>query len=210
MQQYERQVYSQNGEDGVLAHIFERIGTTNQVAVEIGVSAGGQGLETNSRLLAALGWKVFWFDGESIEHQPKTCVFTQCWLTPDNVAEVFQQAGVPGDFDLLSIDVDGNDFHLRSALTDYRPRVCVMEYNGTVPHDVHWVMPRNDAYRWQLWQRDFGASLASLTQQATQMGYDLVHCEQRGVNAFFVRQDCNAFPAVTTQQAWKPLWWAHK
>lgn len=210
MRHSESRIYSQNGEDGVIAHIFDMLGTTNRVAVEIGVTAGGSGLEANTRLLAALGWTVYWFDGESATNYPKNCKFTQAWLTPDNIVHTFQQARVPQEFDLLSIDVDGNDYHLRQALENYRPRVCVQEYNGCVPANTHWVMPRNDSFRWQLWQRDFGASLASLTQQANDLGYDLVHCEQRGVNAFFVRRDCNTFPVFTAEQAWQPLWWAHK
>lgn len=32
---YERWVYSQNGEDSIIAHIFSRIGTTNKFFVEL-------------------------------------------------------------------------------------------------------------------------------------------------------------------------------
>ena len=42
------QVYSQNGEDGIIAEIFARIGTRDRTFVEIGVE---NGLQNNTRFL---------------------------------------------------------------------------------------------------------------------------------------------------------------
>lgn len=204
----ENKVYSQNGEDGIVAHIFQRIGTTNQTAVEFGVSAGGGGTETNTRLLAALGWKTFWFDIEKATNLPPGCVFAKKLLTADNIVSAFEEQGIPKEFDLLSIDVDGNDYHLRQALHRYRPRVCIMEYNGAVPADQEYIMPYDETYQWKLWDRDFGASLLSLTLQANTLGYDLVYCESQGVNAFFIQHDINPFPVPTVKEAYRQLWWA--
>jgi hypothetical protein len=120
----------------------------------------------------------------------------------------FQAAGIPQEFDLLSRDVDGNDYHLRQSIADYRPRAIIQEYNGCYGPNEEYIMPRNDTYQWRLWDKNFGASLLSLTQQANDLGYDLVYCERRGVNAFYVRRDINPFPALTSEQAWVPLWWA--
>lgn len=210
MIEYERKVCSQNGEDGVIAEIFNRIGTTNKVAVEFGVSAGGGGTEANTRYLAEQGWKTFWIDCEASTSLPRNCTFRQCFLTADNIESEFKQLGIPNELDLLSIDVDGNDYHLRESLNSYSPRVCVMEYNGSIPPDVPYIMPRNDKYVWKLWQTNFGASLYSYVEQANRLGYDLVYCESRGVNAFFVRKDINPFPSLTSEQAWRPLWWFNR
>ena len=208
MKQYEQKIHSQNGEDGVLSHIFNTIGTTNKVAVEFGVSAGGGGTETNTRYLSEQGWKLFWFDIEDATNLPQNCRFSKQFLTADNIADVFRQQGIPREFDLLSIDVDSNDYHLREALAEFNPRVYVIEYNGNYPSHLEYVMPRNDNYVWRLWETNFGASLKSLTQQGNRLGYDLVYCESRGVNAFFVRRDCNPFPALSAEEAWVKLWWA--
>ena len=209
MKEYELKIFSQNGEDGVLQHIFSQIGTTNQVAVEFGVTAGGSiGAEANTRLLASNGWQTYWFDYKNLTDLPANCVFVKKFLTADNIAQTFQEQNIPIEFDLLSIDVDSNDYHLREALKGYLPRVCVMEYNGNYPAHLEYVMPRNDSYEWRLWETNFGASLKSLTQQANRLGYDLVYCESRGVNAFYIRKDCNPFPALTAEQAWVKLWWA--
>jgi len=203
----EKKTYSQNGEDGVIDYIFKRIGTVNQVAVEFGA---GDGKENNTRYLAEQGWRTVWFDTSDTVSVPLNCSFVRTLLTSNNIVELFQQQSVPQDLDLLSIDVDGNDYHLRQALSDYRPRICVQEYNGCFPPDEEYIMPENDQYRWRLWDRNFGASLLSLTRQANDLGYDLVYCEKRGVNAFYVRQDINVFPALTAEQAWRPLWWASR
>lgn len=208
MKQYERRVYSQNGEDGVIEHIFSQIGTTNRVAVEFGVSAGGGGIETNTRLLAEQGWRTYWFDIEDATNLPPNCVFAKEFLTPSNICGVFERQGIPKEFDLLSIDIDGNDYHIREALAGYSPRVCVLEYNGCYPANLEYIMKHDDAYSWKLWQTNFGASLLSFTQQADRLGYDLVYCDSRGVNAFFVRRDVNVFQPKTAEEAWVKLWWS--
>lgn len=205
MIEHERKVYSQNGEDGVIAHIFDRIGTTNRLAVEFGV---GDGQETNTRLLAEQGWQCVWFDAYEATAIPTGVTFRRAWLTTHTLPIEFQAANIPTEFDLLSIDVDGNDYHLRQSIEKYQPRVIVQEYNGCFGPTEEYIMPQNDTYQWKLWDKNFGASLLSLTQQANSLGYDLVYCERRGVNAFFVRQDINSFPVLSVEQAWRPLWWA--
>ena len=57
---FEGQVYSQNGEDGIISEIFNRIGTTTQYFVEIGTSTG---LENNTALLLLEGWNGLWIEG---------------------------------------------------------------------------------------------------------------------------------------------------
>jgi len=199
--------YSQNGEDGIISHIFKHIGTTNKIVVEFGI---GDGTESNTRLLAEQNWQCHWFDGLPANNIPKNVRYKQTWLTADNIVDNFKSMKIPNQFDLLSIDVDGNDYYLREALKDYQPRVIVQEYNGCFSPAEEYIMPRNDNYSWRLWEKTFGASLLSLTQQADRLGYDLVYCESRGVNAFYIRSDINCFSKLTVEQAWRPLWWANQ
>ena len=92
MKEFEKKIYSQNGEDGIIEHIFSKIGTTNKVAVEIGVSAsyspGGMentGTQNNTRLLADLGWTTYWYDSEEANNLPPNCKFEIQFLTKDNI-----------------------------------------------------------------------------------------------------------------------------
>jgi len=120
---FERKIYSQGGEDGILQIIFYLIGTTNNFFVEIGVDTGK---ECNTRYLREKeNWHGIMFDTNDtgnplimIEH-----------VSPENVVSLFKKYDIPHDFDLLSIDIDSNDYWVWKAIT-YNPRVVVIEYNG--------------------------------------------------------------------------------
>jgi len=91
---------------------------------------------------------------------------------------------IPHEADMLSIDIDGNDLHVWTALlTDgrYRPTVVVIEFNPTVPNDVVF----HQAPNMEIQQ---GSSLRALTEgPAFRYGYCLV-CTTT-YNAFFIRAD---------------------
>jgi hypothetical protein len=133
--------YSQNDENGIIQEIFERIGTTDRRFVEFGT---GNGLENNTVFLLCLGWSGLWLDGSETDHQHQhqnfgwaikqgllTCV--RDFLTINNINSVIGDAGFRGQIDLLSIDVDGNDYHLWKAIDVVQPRVVVIEYNAYAP-----------------------------------------------------------------------------
>lgn len=208
---FEKKITSQNGEDGVIAKIFEAIGTTNKVAVEIGVTMGGHGMENNTRNLSYSNWNLFWLDGKRPKFIPDNCKFIEGYVTVDNVCAVFEENKIPQDLDFLSIDIDSNDYHIRQVLAYYEPKVYVMEYNGNINASTNYIMPRNDSYMWR-GKKDtsFGASLLAYTEQAESLGYDLVHCESQGVNCFFVKKEINVFPKKTAAEAWVKLFWAKK
>ena len=58
--QHEKKISSQNGEDGIIDYIFSKIGTTNKFSVEFGV---GDGFESNTAyLLEKKNWKGLMMD----------------------------------------------------------------------------------------------------------------------------------------------------
>src|ERR1700751_1725039 len=59
---YGYKVYSQNDEDGIIAEIFRRIGTTNRTFVEFGVETG---VECNSVKLLVEGWRGLWIESNT-------------------------------------------------------------------------------------------------------------------------------------------------
>lgn len=205
MKKFENKTYSQNGEDGIISYIFEKIGTTNKVAVEIGVTDGGSGAQNNTRLLAENGWKTFWFDLKPPTYKPKNCVFSNRKLTRTNILEEFESVGVPTEFDLLSIDIDSNDYYIRETLTAYNPRIYIMEYNGYYNSQSNYIMPYDENYSWSK-RTDFGASLLSYSKQADRLGYDLIYCESRGINAFFIRKDLNLFEKKSFEEIYVKLY----
>jgi len=178
---HERRVYSQNGEDGVIERLFEVIGTTNKFCVEFGVRDGEE-CNTRQLLLSLTGWAGLWFDGVSrpgIQREH---------FTTENVNLIFATNAVPLAFDLLSIDIDGNDYWVFCAL-EFRPRVVVIEYNASVPPTESRTIAYDPAHRWDGSSDYYGASLLALERLGRRKGYTLVYCESRGVNAFFVETE---------------------
>ena len=196
LNRFEYQVYSESGEDGIIDEIFKRIGVTGRVAVEFGAS---DGMRNNSTLLLVKGWRAVWFEHDAalvgtihdrfgrLVRDGRLGVVCRL-VDAGNVEAVFAEASIPVEPDLLNISVDGNDYWIWKALTNWRPRLVVIEYNSVFPPDVRWVMAYNPQHRWQH-SSYFGASLKSLELLGREKGYRLVGCNFTGVKAFFVRDD---------------------
>ncbi|MDF2385414.1 hypothetical protein JMG10_28370 [Nostoc ellipsosporum NOK] len=194
---FEYQSFSQYGEDGIIEEIFHRIGETNRYFVEFGVETG---IECNSSLLLFKGWKGLWIEGNEQSAATIRRHFSEAlgnerlsllnrFITAENIESLFTEAGVPVEPDLLSIDIDRNDYYVWKAIETFRPRVVCMEYNAIFPPSVDFVVPYAADQTWD-GTSYFGASLAALNRLAGMKGYSLVGCSFAGVNAFFVRNDC--------------------
>ena len=92
------------------------------------------------------------------------------------------------EIDLLSIDIDGNDYYVFKAINNINPRVVVIEFNAKFPPPMEWIMPYNPTHIWDGTDNQ-GASLQSLVNLGKTKGYNLVATNLNGVNAFFVRED---------------------
>jgi len=170
--------YSQNGEDGVIARLFEIAGVTSRFFVEVGT---GPGDECNTRLLRERGWSGIMID--SAFEAPSLPLYRE-FVTAENINDLFAKYGVPESFDLLSIDIDGNDYWVWKAIAPrYRPRVVVIEFNGGLPLDLSITMPYDPAYHWA-GQPNVGQSLRAAQELGRAKGYSLVYAEPP--NAFFV------------------------
>jgi hypothetical protein len=194
LRNYEHRVYSQNGEDGILEEIFQRIGTTNRYFVEFGIEDGAQC--NCRRLVESGGWSGLWIEASSqLAHKARQrfsgfpVQVRQGFVTRDNIADLLRDAGVPQQPDLLSIDIDGNDYWVWESISrPYAPRVVLIEYNASITPGGDWVMPYRSDHVWD-GSNHFGASLDAMDRLGERLGYVLVGCDSRGVNAFFVRKD---------------------
>ena len=195
-------VWSQNDEDGILEEIFRRIGVARPGQpgsfVEFGVS---DGRECNTVKLLIQGWSGLWMESSAEFCERMRRIFAapladgrlellQTAVSVENVDALIAGARVAaaGELDLLSIDIDGNDYHVLKAIKSVRPRVVVIEINGKFPPPMDVVQPYDPALTWD--GSDFGgASLQAMTNLAARLGYRLVGTNITGVNAFFVRAD---------------------
>lgn len=191
-------VWSQNDEDGILEEIFRRIGAVSRTFVEFGVS---EGRECNTLKLLVEGWRGLW-----MESLPQHCEqlrrihaiplaegrleLLETAVDAENIDRLIAGARVAaaGELDLLSIDIDGNDYYVLKALRSVRPRVLVIEFNGKFPPPMDVVPPYDTKRFWD--GSDYGgASLQAIANLAARKGYRLVGTNITGVNAFFVRED---------------------
>jgi len=196
-------LYSQHDEDGILLYIFSRIGIKTHRAVEM---CAGDGIECNvANLILNHRWTALLVDGNSdnievarafYKSRPETRHWgpdiKQAWLTRDNVNQLLSDAGYVGEVDLLSLDVDGNDYWLWQALTVIEPRVVVLEYNHLHGPYVSVSVPYRDNFvaEFSKYGSDYaGASLAAFIKLGRSKGYRYVGSNTIGTNAFFVRDD---------------------
>lgn len=149
--------WSQHGESTILFDLFDRlIEPRSKVAVEFGAGDGYR--FSNIRMLMEDGWTGIQWDTEE-------------WVTAENVNDLFARDGVPDDVDLVSIDVDGNDYWIWKALR-WEPSVVIIEYNSGWPHGEAVTIPYDPDHQWN---RDayHGASFDAMVKLGAEKGYHL-------------------------------------
>jgi hypothetical protein len=193
---YGYKIYSQNDEDGIIREIFNRIGVTNKIFVEFGA---GNGFENNTYALLFDGWKGLWIDSSKklCKHVQKnlkntikegTLSVKNAFITKENINELIVSQITEEKIDLLSIDIDGNDFHIFDSITCINPRVIVIEFNAKFPPPIVYCMNYDKSHIWN-GDDNFGASLKFLEIELNKRDYYLVGCSIIGINAFFVKKD---------------------
>lgn len=196
---FEFKVFSQWGEDGILQLLTSVLEIKNKTFIEFGVESF---TESNCRfLLMNDNWRGFVIDGSSRNilnlknsyyYWKYDIVGYTSFVTPQNIDSVLAKSGFDQDLGILSIDIDGMDYYVLEAISFYKPRILIVEYNALLgPHNSITV-PLNNSFvrRNAHWSNlYFGASLSALSYLAGLKGYSLVGVGSNGVNAFFVRDD---------------------
>ena len=178
---------SSGGEDGIIQRIFEIIGAENKWCVELGALDGVYDSNTLS-LIQNHNWSAVLIEGEpsyvqklQVRYQENKRVHAVGAFVEfegkNSLDAILGRTPIPQNFDLLILDVDGNDYHLWKSLVHYRPRVVIIEFNPTIPNDIDFVQPRDMRVQQ-------GSSLHALNRLAEEKGYKLITTTR--VNAFFV------------------------
>ncbi len=207
--------HSQGGEDGVLLYLFSLIGTTNKKVLEV---CAGNGEQCNSaNLIVNHGWEGFLFDGDQANVKSgiefyRSCqdskfwgpTFRQEWITRDNINDLVSSCNLNGEIDLLSLDLDGNDYWIFEALDVVLPRVVIAEYQQAWGPDIAVTQRYEEDFSWTRYKLEnpgptyVGASLRALVNLADKKGFRLVGCERKCFNAVFIRKGLaeDIFPAI--------------
>jgi hypothetical protein len=186
---YASNTYSQAGEDGVIAKILAMLPELDRWCVEFGAWDGIY-LSNVRRLIEEEGYSAILIEGDKkkfeslrINYANNNSVATVNRFVGFNVEDgldkILSSYSIPNNFDFLSIDVDGNDYHIWKAINEFRPKVICVEFNPTIPSEVNFVQTPDPGI-------NQGCSLLSLDELARSKRYELV-CVLRH-NAIFVDQ----------------------
>ena len=180
---------SQNGEDGILEKILEVIGASKGWCVEFGAWDGRH--LSNTYNLIQNEYSAVLIEGSTSRHaelvrnfagNPRVIpVHAFVGFDADTgLDSILAGTGIPEDFDVLSIDIDGNDYHVWNAVTQYRPKIVVIEYNPTIPSNIEFAQEPDMSI-------SQGSSILAHKNLGLQKGYELV-CVT-ATNCLFVRAD---------------------
>lgn len=213
---YEYSLLSQNGEDGILRWLFEQCGFRSRRVVEFGFGPRQCNAlrlilheEFRGLLMDGSAENVDFFNQAAARRGLTGVIAVQTFLNRENLEPTILAHGIDGDIDLLSLDVDGNDYWLWEALNRVSARVVCIEYNAGIGPAVSWTVPYDpDFERYAKHPSGFfhGASLRALASLGRRKGYRLVGCDSTGTNAFFLRGDveASAVPTLDVEQAYRP------
>jgi hypothetical protein len=196
----EFRAFSQNGEDGILLYIFSLIGASNRLCVEV---CAGDGIQCNTaNLIINHGWHGLLFDGdEQLAERGRqyyaalgdTFCFpprlVNAWITRESINSLIRQQGFQGEIDLLSLDIDGNDYWIWESIEVVRPRVVMAEIQCIWGSDRAVTVPYSDEFRTEFVDQFgvyCGASLPAFVKLGKRKGYRLVGVQNLGFNAVFV------------------------
>jgi len=213
---YEFQIFSQWGDDGIIQFLIKNIHIENELFIEFGVQ---DYMESNTRfLMMNNNWEGFVMDGSE---NAMRSLSNQSWywrysltnkavfITKENINDLLKNTGYK-NIGLLHIDLDGNDYHILKniQLKDLNPSIIIMEYNSVFGNERAISVPYDkDFYRTQKHYSNlyFGASLPAFNYLAANLGYSLVGGNLAGNNAYFVRKDLlnNIVKEVTIEKAFK-------
>lgn len=186
---YKKNVYSQYGEDGIIEKIFKIINPTNKIkwCLEFGAWDGVY-LSNACNLIRNKGWSGVLIEpdkkrfGQLKENyrSNENAILINKFVNAeggDTLDKILSKTKIPLNFDLLSVDIDGNDYHVWKSLRKYKPNVVIIEYNPTIPPNIEYIQTYDSKV-------NRGSSLLSLCILGKKKGYELIYATES--NAIFI------------------------
>ena len=162
---YENNIYSQFGEDGIIQKIIEIIKPINKTCIDIGAWDGMK--YSNVCNLWMNDWNAILFECDVEKYfqlsnnvKNKNALIYNIKISPENI-----NSYLPNDlYGLISIDIDGDDYHILNNM-ECKSNILVIEYNPTFPKHIEYINKPGD---------NFGSSALSIIKLAESKGYTLV------------------------------------
>ena len=183
---HSKDVYSENGEDGINQAIFDHLGITSGTVLEIGAWDGFFASNCANLWSKNKNYNAVLVESTSklnlsLQNEYNNIACFQELISIDNTLENIideSKFEVTNDnFVLASIDVDGDDLNVAKSLGKYKPIVLIIEPNGDV------IQKSNPS----------GSSIKELIDFGSDIGYDFIgmsgYVGKHSGNVYLIRKD---------------------
>jgi len=210
---YRKNIYSQNGEDGVLDEILRRLEISTGSFVEFGAWDGKH--LSNTFYLLEQGWRGVYIEGDTDRFQELTHNMKQfsehvevinAYIEPKgthSLDSLLASTRIHPEFDVLSIDVDSCDWQLWESLQNYSPTIVVIEINSSIPVGI---------YQTHRGKEVQGSSFTSTVDLGSKKGYtavchtgNLIFVKNSVVSRLKLPETEILFPEKLFDYSWKRL-----
>lgn len=150
---YGSNVYSQNGEDGIISEILNQLnikGNGNFWCVEFGAWDGIH-LSNTFKLVENDNWNAVYIEGDenrfndllktASKHKkiiPVHAYVSRYGNDSYSLDNLLAKTSIPEDFDILSIDIDTYDCDIWESLVKYSAKIVIIEINSSIPPGIIW------------------------------------------------------------------------
>ncbi len=201
-------IFTYHGEDGIIEFIFQHLPERQKIFIDIGA---GDCIKSNCAVLALhRKWTGVFIDADDSmlnigrrfyqKLGRGKLQFINGFVTAENINKIIAGAGVNGAIDLLSIDIDGNDYWIWKAVDVVQPAVVVIESKVEFG-DRDIVVPYTKKNHHSFDAMYNGASVEALRKLGLQKGYTLIGANVQGYNLFFIQTQKLMPPFVAAQTA---------
>jgi hypothetical protein len=180
--------HSQNGEEAKIIEILLENDAAEMgidfphFCVELG-AGNGYDLSNTRYFIEEHKWKAIQIDADNRGNGD----VKQEFIDKDNIVGLLQKYGCPTFFELLSIDLDGNDFWvLDSILKEFEPTLIVAEFNACFPQGTSQSIIYDPEFRWA-GDDYFGFTLEAGRKLADKHGYQII-CQHADMNLFLLHK----------------------
>lgn len=191
LSKFKKNIYSECGEDGIIEEIFKRLKKAkinlDNKCCEFGAWNGIHASNTYN-LIKNHNYQAILIEGDNKKFKEL------CDNIPDKkiikinrnveftgnskLDNILKNNSFPKNFDFLSIDIDGNDYHIFNGLSYYKPKLICIEFNPSIPNDVSFIQKKDIKI-------NQGSSALALLELAKKKMYTPVAATD--LNLFFIK-----------------------
>jgi hypothetical protein len=176
LNKYKKNIFSQYGEDGIIEEIMKRLKIDSGACVEFGAWDGFFLSNTANLWSKNENWRGILIESDKKRADmlkkigdEKRCLAIHGHVSikgSDSIENILKINKVDfSSIKMLSVDIDGNEYHIIKNILELRPPIIISEYNPTIPPEIHLVSAPDSS---------FGCSVKSLTELMESKNYKLV------------------------------------